>query len=257
MDKLTQLTSAPDRSFNAIVERVGALMLHHAAVEGVCDAEQAANSNDDRNDCHGGGPSTGLPIHPQTNLDETTATVCGLPGLGAGNRQPGCGVGGVVANEVDGDVAADEAGGVTAQGDTASNAMASVTCDEAAPAQEPVSFRNVTCHGTACNVELQAGEVGFVSSDGGQSVDGLPLVLPLELVQEFKTTTAIPKVAACLLTISTDVKPLELSFLAQSAFAAIQKEHVKARDRFLCALEAATTTCIPHPPLRTQWRKHA
>ena len=159
---------------------------------------------------------------------------------------------------MDGDVAADAAGGVTAQG-TASDAMASVTCDEAAPAQEPVAFRNVTCHGTVCNVnvELRAGEISVVSSDGGQSVDGLPLVLPLELVQEFKTTTAIPKVAACLLTISTDVKPLELSFLAQSAFAAIQKEHVKARDRFLCALEAATTTCIPHPPLRTQWRKHA
>ena len=138
------------------------------------------------------------------------------------------------------------AGGVTAQG-TASNAMASVTCDEAAPAQEPVSFRNVTCHGTVCNVELRAGEISVVSSDGGQSVDGLPLVLPLELVQEFKATTATPKVAACILTIPTDAKPLELSFLAQSAFAAIQKEHVKARDRFLCALEAAssTTTCAP------------
>ena len=53
-------------------------MLHHAAVEGVCDDEQAASSstssNDDRNDC----------------------------------------VGGVVANEVNGDVAADAAGGVTA-----------------------------------------------------------------------------------------------------------------------------------------------
>ena len=187
-------------------------MLHHAAVEGVCDDEQAASSstssNDDRNDC----------------------------------------VGGVVANEVDGDVAADEAGGVTAQGDTASNAMASVTCDEAAPAQEPVSFRNLTCHGTVCNVELRAGEISVVSSDGGQSVDGLPLVLPLELVQEFKATTATPKVAACILTIPTDAKPLALSFLAQSAFAAIQKEHVKARDRFLCALEAATSTTTCAPP---------
>jgi len=150
-----------------------------------------------------------------------------------------------VANEVDGDVAADAAGGVTAQG-TASDAMASVTCDEAAPAQEPVAFRNVTCHGTVCNVERRAGEISVVSSDGGQSVDGLPLVLPLELVQEFKATTATPKVAACLLTIPTDAKPLELSFLAQTAFAAIQKEHVKARDRFLCAEAAtSTTTCAP------------
>ena len=154
-----------------------------------------------------------------------------------------------MANEVDGDVAADAAGGVTAQG-TASDAMASVTCDEAAPAQEPVAFRNVTCHGTVCNVnvELGAGEISVVSSDGGQSVDGLPLVLPLELVQEFKATTATPKVAACLLTIPTDAMPLELSFLAQTAFAAIQKEHVKARDRFLCALEAATSTTTCAPP---------
>ena len=152
-----------------------------------------------------------------------------------------------MANEVDGDVAADAAGGVTAQG-TASDAMASVTCDEAAPAQEPVAFRNVTCHGTVCNVELRAGEISVVSSDGGQSVDGLPLVLPLELVQDFKATTATPKVAACLLTIPTDAKPLELSFPAQTAFAAIQKEHVKARDRFLCALEAATSTTTCAPP---------
>jgi hypothetical protein len=35
MDKLTKLISTPDRSFNAVMERVGALMLHHAAVEGV------------------------------------------------------------------------------------------------------------------------------------------------------------------------------------------------------------------------------
>lgn len=82
----------------------------------------------------------------------------------------------------------------------------------------------------------------------GQPVDGLPLVLPLELVQGLNVTLS-SKAATCLLTISTDEKPLELSFLPQSAFAAIQKAHIKARDNFACALEcalaAAPKVCSP------------
>ena len=100
------------------------------------------------------------------------------------------------------------------------------------------TFSNIICAGTICSVELRNREIGFIPMSG-QPVDGLPLVLPLELVQGLNVTLS-SKAATCLLTISTNEKPLvELSFLPQSAFAAIQKAHIKARDNFACTLECA------------------
>ena len=122
---------------------------------------------------------------------------------------------------------------------------------EAAHPRELVvsTFNDVICTGTSCNVELRASEISFVTMDG-QPFDGLPLVLPLKLVQGLNVATSATA-ATCLLTISTDDKPLELSFRAKSLLTAIQKEHVKARDKFVTELEhvlaAAKEVYCPAP----------
>ena len=66
----------------------------------------------------------------------------------------------------------------------------------------------------------------------------MPLALPLELVQGISASAAVAGAASCIISISED-SPLEVRFKPANVFAGAQKEHVKARNRFMCELEAA------------------
>ena len=75
-----------------------------------------------------------------------------------------------------------------------------------------------------------ASTISFVLNDGQQLQGGLPLTLPLAVVRGVSAGTDM-KAATCLLQMHE--KQLELSFKPTSAFGAIQKEHIKARDHFM------------------------
>ena len=96
----------------------------------------------------------------------------------------------------------------------------------------------MVCCGTACTVEIHPREIGFVLPEGQQPVDGVPLALPLELVQGINSCAAVGNAVSCVISIAGD-QPLELRFKPANVFAAAQKQHLKACDSFVCELEAA------------------
>lgn len=91
------------------------------------------------------------------------------------------------------------------------------------------SFDNVLYGGRVCSVKLWACNIEFLLPDGQQPDEGLPLSLPLESVRSLSAGKD-SKVASCLLGIGK--RQLEISFKPTSAFSAIQKEHMRARDQF-------------------------
>ena len=233
MDSLRELLGVPDRSFNALLERVAATVLFQAAAE-EAGFEAAGSAADE---AAGGEAADGA-----------------ADGEAADEAAGSEAAGGEAAGEVAGEAAGSEvAGGETAGGEAAGGEMDDAAAADGAAAGgaaaggaaaggaagwETVSFADAVCAGVDCAVEIRQRELRFVLPDGREPADKLPLVLPVQLVQGISTTDTA-KVASCLLTISSEEQPLELCFPARNAFAAMGKQHSKARDCFVRTLEAA------------------
>lgn len=210
MESLFKLVSLPDRSFNALLERVGAIVLHQAVQE-----ETAA---------------VGVEAEHNTGVQEMVRD---------GESMEGPDISPVDC------IAAD------AHDDAMAMSSAASCSTRTIDGSEPLSFSGATCAGTECTIEIRARELTFFPVvDGLGSISSIPHTLPIELVMgvNIANTKTGP---GCVLTLASDEQPLEVGFRAQSAFGAMMKEHTKARDRFVLALETACETVRVNCTART------
>lgn len=236
MDSLRNLMSMPDRNFNAVLERIAAVLLHQAAAneevtvpaDGVLirEAEVSGNAIDEGTvigaENYGGGGSCSkgtAQSNMATSLVETTTT----------------GSSAVTDSEV-----VDGASGMSS----------------ALPPLETAIFSNVTCRGTACKVEIRPRGLHIVSKsgDGGQwaSLEGVPQLVAFELITGVTSSQTSNQMASCLIQLASVAEPLTISFQAHSAFDCVQRTHIRGRDKFMGTLQSALATATAHNQLKAK-----
>ena len=218
MDSLLELVRAPERNFNALMERVAAMALHQAALDEA--GNEAAEGETADSAAVVGDPAGCSAARSEAEVGTSRREAAGseaAPGKTAADRAAG------------GEAAETSA----AAGTTAvRTAGAEVTRGQA---ERREAFQGAVCAGTPCSVEIRQHDIGFILPEGQQPVDSVPLVLPLELVQGVNVADSG---VGCVVSLMGQ-EPLELSFPPRSAFDAMQKTNVKTRDRFVRMLDGA------------------
>lgn len=116
---------------------------------------------------------------------------------------------------------------------------------------EPVTFA-ATCSGIRCTIKIQSNAVHITHPDGRTPLQGVPCEEPLKLIIDIRSSQSPHQTASCLDCpfASVDKTPVSIAFHAESAFDALQRAHVKTRDRLMHQLKSAIA--VVHTPHQAQ-----
>lgn len=258
MDSLCNMLKMPNRNFNVVLEHIAAVMLHQAAVHEKPDSDAVGNDaagSDAAGSGAAGSDAAGSDMAKGDAAEGGAATVDETKGAASGDDvqdqlgDAAAGVatrGGAVSDYAEkGGVAVGAAtkGGAAGRDEAGSDATSSTATESAAAPSEPMTFSShASCAGTACRVDVRSTGIRITQADadGELPVDGVPRNIPFNLVIDI-TSSQTPQVASCLVKMASIDKPVCLSFHPRSAFDAIQRTHVKARDKLMVALQHAHT----------------
>ena len=220
MGSISRLVAAKDRSFNAVMERVAAIMLQAALADEDCGSGEEAGSE--------------APPPAATPSYEAAATTAPSGGdelrAEPRARAPSC----------EGEPA------VYCSSCEAESATRAPSSEAEPAARESHPSFSVVHAGTTYTAELLQGELHLSRPQDGQ----LGRILPLEHVLGV-SRGSVAQTPSCILMLSSDKEPLELCFPAATPFAAIMKQHAKARDNFVEVLEAACASARASSPAPT------